>query len=156
MISEMIPKQKYARDPLTRLARQYQSKIKAAYREIDEHIRTGASGKITTPNYTKAVILPLAELLGEALPQFDIAVNGQVTVFGTKAYFAVTIAGRPIGGLAYPGPHAAQVDFTIFAHEKPWGKEIRITKLPQLVKIVTELADFLGLDKKEMTHGADE
>lgn len=71
MTSEMISKKKYAWNPITKLARQYQTKIKATYRKIDEHIRSG-------------------------------------------------------------------------------------TKLPQLVKVVKELADFLCLSKKETRHGLDE
>lgn len=156
MASEMIPKKKYARNPIAKLARQYQTRIKAAYREIDDHVRTGRSGKVSTPNYTKEVILPLARILADALPEFETTVGDKVEVFGLKACFVVRIGGQPIGGLSYPGPHAAQVDFTIFAHEKPWGREIRITKLQQLVKIIKGLADFLGLDKKEIEHGMDE
>ena len=156
MDSEMIPKKKYAWDPVTKLARQYQTKIKTAYREIDDHVRTGRSGKISTPNYTKEVILPLARILGEALPEFEITVGDKVEVVGSKAYFVICIGGQSIGGLSYPGPHAALVDFTIFAHEKPWGKEIRITRLRQLVKVIKDIAGFLSFDKSEIGHGEDE
>lgn len=156
MAFEMIPKKKYAWDPVTKLARQYQTKIKTAYREIDDHVRTGRSGKISTPNYTKEVILPLARILGEALPELEITVGDKVEVIGSKAYFVICIGGQSIGGLSYPGPHAVQVDFTIFAHEKPWGKEIRITRLRQLVKVIKDIAGFLSLDKSEIGHGEDE
>ncbi len=39
----MIPKKKYAWDPVTKQARQYQTKIKTAYRETDNYVRTGRS-----------------------------------------------------------------------------------------------------------------
>ena len=50
---------------------------------------------------------------------------------------------------SYPGPKAAQINFTIFAHGKPWGRSITITKLSQLVKLLSELADFVEPDKKK-------
>ena len=59
MNMEPTTKKKYALNHVRKLARRYQTKINAAYREIDEHVRSGRSGKVTTPNYAREVIAPL-------------------------------------------------------------------------------------------------
>ena len=151
MNTELTTKKKYAWDPVRKLARRYQTKINAAYREIDEHVRSGRSGKITTPNYAREVIAPLTQALAEALPGREVSVQDAVEVFGTDAYFLLRIGGLTIGGFSYPGPNpkAAQIDFTIFAHGKPWGRSIAVTKFSRLMKLVAELADFVEPGKKK-------
>lgn len=143
MSTEPTTKKKYVWDPVRKLARRYQTKINAAYREIDEHVRSGRSGKVTTPNYAREVIAPLTRMLAEALPGREISVQDAVEVFGSDAYFLLRIGEFTIGGFSYPGPKAAQINFTIFAHGKPWGRSITVTKLSQLVKLIAELADFV-------------
>lgn len=76
-------------------------------------------------------------------------VQDAVEVFGTDAYFLLRIGGLTIGGFSYPGPKAAQIDFTIFARGKPWGRSIAVTKFSRLVKLVAELADFVEPGKKK-------
>ena len=79
---------------------------------------------------------------------FVIVVNAEkVELTGSKdGYFKVSAGERILGGFSYPGPGVSRINFTIFAHDKPWGKAIEITKLSQLVTVITELAEFLGLD----------
>ncbi len=149
MNMEPTTKKKYALNHVRKLARRYQTKINAAYREIDEHVRSGRSGKVTTPNYAREVIAPLTCALAEALPGREGSVQDAVEVFGTDAYFLLRIGGLTIGGFSYPGPKAAQIDFTIFARGKPWGRSIAVTKFSRLVKLVAELADFVEPGKKK-------
>ena len=134
-------------DPIRKLTRNYQAQVKAAHKEIDECAKTGRIGKITTPNYVKEVISPLSKALSEQLPHLNIAVNEKVELTGGKdGYFKVSAGERILGGFSYPGPGISQINFTIFAHDKPWGKVIEITKLSQLVTVVTKLIEFLGPD----------
>ena len=149
MNTQPITKKKYAWDPVVKSTRQYQRKIDAAHREIDELVRTGRPGKVVTPNYAREVIAPLAEALAEALPEYGLSVEETVEVIGSEAYFPIYLGGLRIGGFSYPGPKAAQINFTIFAHEKPWGRSIAVKKLPQLVELLAELAGFVKPDGKK-------
>lgn len=134
-------------DPIRKLTRSYQTQVRAAHREIDECAMTGRCGRITMPNYAKEVITPLSKALSEQLPHLNIDVSEKVELLGNKdGYFKVSVAKRVLGGLSYPGPDLRQINFTIFAHHKPWGKVIIIKKLSQLVKVIAELVEFLGTD----------
>lgn len=140
-------------DPIRKLTRSYQTKIKTAHREIDACAKTGQSGRITMPNYVQEVISPLSKALGEQLPHLNITVSEKVELTGGKdGYFKVSVAECVIGGLSYPGPGIIQINFTIFANDKPWGKIIQITKLSQLVLLIAKLVEFLDPDN---TNGND-
>lgn len=135
------------RDPIRKLTRHYQAQVKAAHREIDECAKTGRIGRVLTPNYVKEVISPLSKALGEQLPHLNITVSENVELTGGKdGYFKVSAGERILGGFSYPGPGVRRINFTIFAHDKPWGKAIEITKLSQLVTLITELVEFLDPD----------
>lgn len=135
-------------DPIRKLTRAYQTQVKAAHREIDECAKTGKAGKITTPNYVREVISPLSKALCEKLPHLNIAVSDKVELQGGKdGYFKVLVGEHVLGGFSYPGPGVSQINFTIFAHDKPWGKVIKVTKLMQLIAVISDLTTFLGLDK---------
>lgn len=141
-------KQRAGWDPVRKLTGQYQTKMKAVYREIDELARTGKSGKVVTPNYAKEVITPLAKVLEEKLSGLKITVCEKVEVFNAKdAYFRVMVGEQTLGGFSYPGLGVNQIHFTVFAHEKPWGKVIKLTKLSQLADTISHWADFLELNK---------
>lgn len=147
MEKERKPRKTPVRDPLRKLTRHYQAQVKAAHREIDECAKTGRSGKIATPNYVKEVISPLSKTLGEQLPHLNITVSEKVELSGGKdGYFKVSAGESVLGGFSYPGPGVSQINFTVFAHDKPWGRVIEITKLSQLVTVITELVEFLGPD----------
>lgn len=142
-------------DPVRKLTGQYQSKVKAVHKEIDEYALSGRSGKVTTPNYVKDVIVPLADAISEKLPALNIVVNDKVERISPKdAYFKMQIGEHTLGGFSYPGPGVNQINFTVFAHEKPWGKVIRITKLTQLIDVVSRLTDFLGLENNKSNDNA--
>lgn len=152
MNAEPVVRQKYVWDPITKLTRNYQKKINATYREIDEHVRTGRADKVTTPNYAREVIAPLAKALSDALPEYAVTVKDSVEVIGSEAYFMLQLGELSLGGLSYPGPKMTQINFTIFAHQKPWGRSIAITKLSQLTKLLVELANFVkpgGINEHE-------
>lgn len=154
MEKERKPRKTPVWDPLRKLTRQYQAQVKAAHREIDECAKTGRCGKITTPNYAKEVLSPLSKALGEQLPDLNITVSEKVELTaGKDGYFKVSVGECILGGFSYPGPAVNQINFTIFAHDKPWGRVIEITKLSQLVTVITQLVDFLGPDN---TNGNDE
>lgn len=141
-------KQRAGWDPVRKLTSQYQIKMKAVYREIDELARTGKSGKVVTPNYAKEVISPLTKALEEKLSRIKISVSEKVEVFNSKdAYFKVMIGEHTLGGFSYPGLGVNEIHFTVFAHEKPWGKVIRVTKLNQLADTILQWINFLELDK---------
>lgn len=147
MENERKPKKPYQRDPIKILTRSYQAQVKKAHREIDMCAKTGRSGKITMPNYAKEVIAPISRVMGEKMAQMKITVSEQVDVSaGKDGYFKVTAGDRIIGGFSYPGPGVNWIHFTIFAHDKPWGRVIGITKLSQLMRIITELVEFHGFD----------
>lgn len=145
MEKERKPRKTPVWDPIRKLTRHYQAQVKAAHREIDECAKTGRSGKIATPNYVKEVISPLSKFMGEQVPHLNITVSEKVELSGGKdGYFKVSAEERVLGGFSYPGPGVSQINFTIFAHDKPWGKVIEITKLSQLITVITELVEFLG------------
>lgn len=140
-------------DPIRKLTRHYQAQVKAAHREIDECAKTGRSGKVATPNYAKEVISPLSKAISENLAHLKIIVSEQVEVSaGKEGYFKVTAGEHILGGFSYPGPGVSQINFTVFAHDKPWGRVIEITKLSQLVTVITKLVEFLDPDN---TNGND-
>lgn len=145
---EKKKKERAGWDPVRKLTGQYQAKMKAVYQEIDELARTGRSGKVITPNYAKEVISPLTKALEEKLTRIKITVSEKVEVFNSKdAYFKVMVGEHTLGGFSYPGPGVNQIHFTVFAHEKPWGKVIKVTKLCQLADTILQWVDFLELDK---------
>lgn len=145
MENERKPKKSYQRDPIKVLTRSYQAQVKEAHREIDKCAKTGRSGKITMPNYAKEVIAPISRVICEKMAHLKITVSEQVDVSaGKDGYFKVTVGDRIIGGFSYPGPGVNWINLTIFAHDKPWGRVIEITKLSQLVRIITELVEFHG------------
>lgn len=133
-------------DPIRKLTRHYQARVKAAHREIDECALKGHSGKINMPNYVQEVVSPLAKALCEQLPDLNITVSDTVELFnGKDGYFKVMVGKSIIGGLSYPGPGVSHINFSVFAHDRPWGKVITISKLSQLVMVICELIEFLDL-----------
>ncbi|WP_418990757.1 hypothetical protein [Alistipes sp.] len=141
------PRKKHVWDSIRKLTRQYEAQVKATHRQIDEYAKKGRIGHVTTPNYVIEVISPLSKALGEQLPHLNITVSEKVELTdGKVGYFRVSTGERVLGGFSYPGPGVSQINFTIFAHDKPWGKALNITKMSQLVKIITELVEFLGPD----------
>lgn len=150
-MKDQIKKRKHPEwDPIRKLSRGYQTKIKAAYKEINDLARTGCSGKVQTPNYAKEVISPLAKVISEKMSGIEISVNEAVEVYNAKdAFFKIFIGEHTLGGFSYPGLGVNQINFTVFAHDKPWGRAIHITSLPQMIKVITDLIDFLNLNKNE-------
>ena len=144
----------YVWDPLGKFIREYLRKITAAHREIDELAQRGENRKISTPNYVQDVITPMGKLISEKLPGLQIVVNDKIERINAKeAYYKVQIGETTLGGFSYPGANAAYINFTIFAHDRPWGKAIQVFRLAQLLKTISDLAGFLELDKNS---GSDE
>lgn len=154
MEKQRKPRKQREWDPIRKLTGQYQNKIKAVHKEIDENALTGRGGKVATPNYVNEVIIPLDKMLSEKHPALNISINCKVERVNPKeAYFKMQIGEYILGGLSYPGPGASHINFTVFAHEKPWGKTFQITKLAQLIEVIHRLMDFLDLDKNLDKNG---
>nr|DAT18259.1 MAG TPA: hypothetical protein [Caudoviricetes sp.] len=148
MEKQRKPRKSPVWDPIRKLTGQYQSKLRAAHKEIDAYAVAGRSGKVSTPSYGKEVIGPLAKTISEKLPDLNITVCDKVECVNPKdAYFRVQIGEHTLGGFSYPGPGVNQINFTVFAHGRPWGKAIEVAKLARLMEIISRLADFLDLDK---------
>ncbi len=146
MEKEKKPRKTPVWDPVRKLTRHYQARVKAAHREIDECALRGRSGKIAMPNYVKEVVSPLSKAICEWLPDLNITVSETVGLYnGKDGYFKVMVGERVIGGFSYPGPGVSHINFTVFAHERPWGKAITVTKLSQLVMVISDLIAFLDL-----------
>ena len=112
----------------------------------------GENRKVSTPSYVQVVITPLARLIAEKSPVLGVVLNEKIERQTAKdAYYKLQIGELTLGGLSYPGPNATHINFTIFAHDRPWGKVIQIFRLAQLLKIVSDLAGFLELDKQTDT-----
>ncbi|MDR2890388.1 MAG: hypothetical protein LBV18_02105 [Alistipes sp.] len=134
------------RDPIRQLAGRYRRKIRAAHREIDELAQRGENRKVSTPNYVQEVISPLAGIIGTLFPNLDLVLSEKVERINAKeAYYLLRAGETVLGGFSYPGPNAGHIDFTLFAHGKPWGRVVEITRQAQLLKVITGLAEFLGL-----------
>jgi hypothetical protein len=144
-------------DPLGKFIRQYQRKITAAHREIDDLAQRGENKKVSTPNYVQEVVAPMARLIREKLPELNIVVSEKIERINAKeAYYKVQIGETTLGGFSYPGASASHIDFTVFAHDRPWGRVQRISKLPQILKVIRELARFLELIPNDGSDERDE
>ncbi len=139
-------------DPVRKFTRQYRRNILAAHREIDDLAQRGENRKVATPSYVQQVVVPITGIIKEKLPALGIVVNEKIEKINAKdAYYRVLVGEQTIGGFSYPGPEASHIDFTVFAHDRPWGRVFHVSKQAELLKIISELAGFLELDKQTDT-----
>jgi hypothetical protein len=117
----------------------------------------GENKKVSTPNYVQEVVAPMARLIHEKLPTLNVVVSEKIERINAKeAYYKVQVGETTLGGFSYPGASASHIDFTVFAHERPWGRVRQITKLPQILKIIRDLAQFLELNPNDDGDERDE